>query len=347
MKTSNKNADANEIDGGGTARCKRAVSEPGGAGLMSSCDGQGCHAPLQAVTAARSDLSRRAHNGGPKVPPSRCGRAVAALWVPLGAPDIATPGCDEGNAKARNGDFRKVPGNEESSAAGDHDAVHQQTDTSVTEEPAVTCSKGFGSLSDVCKKAITSSKPISTPDNIASPHEEVVDVACALQTGSRRHPGSRGFQLKSIPASAARITLLIAECRQGSEEPAPRLGRKSAEYDAIVYRQDEGAGVSHASQDDNTSDPQHTPGRDPTQTQPSPLPSASNAGRHFNALQSPGPLSATLSRLRARNGCGDENNSNGTDCTADVAHMDIFKLPHLSDVPLPSPDCLYSHQRVS
>ncbi|KAK1837515.1 hypothetical protein CCHR01_19863 [Colletotrichum chrysophilum] len=45
-----------------------------------------------------------------------------------------------------------------------------------------------------------------------------------------------------------------------------------------------------------------------------------NADRHFNALQSPPPLSATSSHPGVRNGCGNGSNSKSTVCTADVAH---------------------------
>ncbi|KAK1837385.1 hypothetical protein CCHR01_19994, partial [Colletotrichum chrysophilum] len=62
-KASNQDADANETEDDGTARCERAVSELGDACFIPSCGGQGIRAPLQAVTAARSHVSRRAHNG--------------------------------------------------------------------------------------------------------------------------------------------------------------------------------------------------------------------------------------------------------------------------------------------
>ncbi|KAK2743005.1 hypothetical protein CKAH01_18420 [Colletotrichum kahawae] len=224
------------------------------------------------------------------------------------------------------GRSRTAPGNGESSAAGDHDAAHQLTDISVAEEPAAAYSKGCTSLSDMGKKTITSSKSTSTLDDIASPHDERANVACVLQTGSRRHPGSREIQLRSIPASAAGISLVVAECRHGSEEPAPRLGQKLAEHDAILYRQNGGAEVNLASQDDNAADAQHAPpGRGPRQTRRSPLPSASDAGRHFNALQSPGPLSATLPRSDGRNGCGDDSSSNGIGCAADFARQTALR----------------------
>ncbi|KAK1839989.1 hypothetical protein CCHR01_17393 [Colletotrichum chrysophilum] len=127
-KASNQDADANETEDDGTARCER----------------------------------RRAHNRA----------ATAAVWVPpLGAPDVKTPSCDEGHARRRDGGFRKTPRNEKSSPAGGDDAVHEQTDMS--------------------EEAITSSKPISALDIMASPYEEEANVEGLPQTGSRRHLGSR------------------------------------------------------------------------------------------------------------------------------------------------------------